>query len=86
VGTIHRLRRILCMNWGQGRRDGHIKDVGCCVSDKVGLGMASCSSFRNIVNSIPFDCLEVLGVVLENFPECHKNFLAYIPFTNTCIS
>jgi hypothetical protein len=48
--------------------------------------MASRSSFQDTVNSIPFERPEVFGMALENFPDCHNNFMGHIPFTDTCIS
>jgi hypothetical protein len=56
-----------------------------CVG-KVGFGMASRPSFQDTVNNIPFERLEVLGMTLESFPDCHNNFMGHFPITNTPIS
>jgi len=48
--------------------------------------MASRPSFQDTVNNIPFERLEVLGMTLESFPDCHNNFMGHFPITNTPIS
>lgn len=47
--------------------------------------MASRPSFQDTVNNIPFERLEVLGMTLESFPDCHNNFMGHFPITNTYI-